>query len=308
MTGRPPATVSASPAMEYRELSPGQAVTASVATIWTLRGSSPAPAFDLVLPDGHAEIIAHRAGRFREWRAAEAATEQPVSVVAGVSDRAVLLSPPAATFETIGIRVTPYGLARLSTCRIGELTGRIAPAAAVLAAPAVRLIADAAQADSLDEAVLLIQRGLHRLFDRAAAPPPAVVAAVRRIQITHGAISVEDVLGETGVTARTLERQFAHWVGLSPKRYARVVRFHAAISRLIAAPDIPGALLALQHGYYDQAHFTRDMKAFTGWAPRAFVTGRLGELTRRFAAAPVSDSSKTHAAGPGHSGAAGGPW
>jgi AraC-like DNA-binding protein len=72
------------------------------------------------------------------------------------------------------------------------------------------------------------------------------------------------------------------------------VRFHRAVGALIAAPSLTGALHAVEHGYYDQAHFTSEFKAFTGWAPRAFASQKLGELTRHF----VSDSSKTRARAP----------
>ena len=41
----------------------------------------------------------------------------------------------------------------------------------------------------------------------------------------------------------------------------------------------------MHHGYYDQAHFTGEFKAFTGWAPKAFANQKLGELTRHFVTA-----------------------
>ena len=129
------------------------------------------------------------------------------------------------------------------------------------------------------------------VFDRVAAAPNRVAAAVRLIDRTGGTISMDRLVHHTGATSRWLERQFQAFVGMPPKRYARVVRFHRAVSALRQKRREPPSPCA---GYYDQAHFSGEFKAFTGWAPRAFASQKLGELTRHF----VSDSSKTRARAP----------
>jgi AraC-like DNA-binding protein len=280
--------------MEYLEFPPPGRLSPFVAAIWTLRGVSAAPSFDLVLPDGRAEIVIHRTGRFREWRAPGDVREQPRAIVAGVMDRAVVLSP-AASFETIGVRLMPYGLARLCAEPLDRAGDGIAPADARLAPAVAGVVAAVARADALADAVQILQDGLARVFDAAPRPPVTLMAAVCEIRRTQGRVSIDRLTMESGAGARALERQFDRWVGLSPKRYARVVRFHHAVRALIAAPGLPVARLAGDHGYYDQAHLSREFKAFTGAAPRAFLSGRLGDLTRQFASLPVSDSSKTAA-------------
>lgn len=291
--------------MEYRELAPPPVLTPFVAAFWTLRGAAPAPSVELVLPDGCAEIVVHRTGRFREWHASGGVQEQPAAIVAGVMDRAVALSP-ADSFETIGVRLMPYGLARLSAHPLDAIGRQLASAEAVLSPAVTRLLSTVGQADSLEDAVRILRHGLSEVFARAQPPPASVIAAVRRIRHTAGAIQMDRLARETGVTGRALERFFDLWVGLSPKRYARIVRFHRAVAALVSAPDLPGAAVAVEYGYYDQAHLTRDFKAFTGSAPRALLTGRLGALTRHFVTGSVSVSSKPPAAGSGDSGAPGG--
>jgi AraC-like DNA-binding protein len=69
---------------------------------------------------------------------------------------------------------------------------------------------------------------------------------------------------------------------------ARILRFDRAVSMLKPDEALCFADIAAECGYYDQAHFTREFRAFTGWAPKAFASRKLGELTRHF----VSDSSK----------------
>ena len=60
------------------------------------------------------------------------------------------------------------------------------------------------------------------------------------------------------------------------------MRFRRALAALDADPSDGGAAVALDHGYYDQAHFIAEFRAFAGDAPRRFVHARLAELTRFF--------------------------
>jgi AraC-like DNA-binding protein len=268
--------------MEYREIAPDLSLAPFVAAFWTLRGSATEQAFDLVLPDGHAELVVHRTGRFRQWQAAGDATEQPSALVVGVMERAIALAP-ARRFETLGVRFTPTGLACLCDVPASALSDRLTPAEAVAGPGLARVIATVASAESMGQALNLLRSDLGRLFSRMPTPPRTLVAALRLIDRTSGTISMDRLASHTGATARWLERQFNATVGLPPKRYARVVRFHRACQAIVSAPGMPGADLALRHGYYDQAHFGNEFKSFTGWAPREFVSQQLGELTRHFA-------------------------
>jgi AraC-like DNA-binding protein len=80
----------------------------------------------------------------------------------------------------------------------------------------------------------------------------------------------------SGYSHRRFAALFREAVGLGPKRYARVLRFEAALAR-IAADTRPGwAELALDSGYCDQSHFQRDFRALAGITP-----GRYGDLELR---------------------------
>jgi len=60
---------------------------------------------------------------------------------------------------------------------------------------------------------------------------------------------------------------FLREVGLTPKRLARIYRFHAALRGLQATTTLDWAQLALDCGYYDQSHLSRDFREFTGRSP-----------------------------------------
>ncbi len=62
--------------------------------------------------------------------------------------------------------------------------------------------------------------------------------------------------------------RFREELGVPPKALARILRFERAVGRLRAGDDL--AALALDAGYYDQAHFNRDFRAFAGATPTAY--------------------------------------
>jgi methylphosphotriester-DNA--protein-cysteine methyltransferase len=98
-----------------------------------------------------------------------------------------------------------------------------------------------------------------------------VAAAVAHVQSTRGRASVQDVADAVGWSTRHLRAVYAEVVGLPPKRLARIVRIRQAVRRL-RVPDPPGlAALALDSGFCDQAHMTREFQALLGEPPAAFA-------------------------------------
>lgn len=141
--------------------------------------------------------------------------------------------------------------------RLDELWGSDAAAVRerLLALPSLQ-----AQLDYF-EAVLLQRmprvRGLH----------PAIAEALERL--SEGA-DVRGIVDDSGYSHRHFIALFEGTVGLTPKRYARVLRFRTALARLAAEPGVTLAELALDAGYGDQAHFNRDFREMAGISPTEY--------------------------------------
>jgi methylphosphotriester-DNA--protein-cysteine methyltransferase len=115
----------------------------------------------------------------------------------------------------------------------------------------------------------------------ATVPEPTCAAAVRAIHRRRGRIGVDALASAVGLPRRRLERLFRRETALSPKQYIRIVRLTALLGRL-DAPDRDRLIdVALDAGYFDQAHMARDFKALT--ARRASAgRGGDGELAIHF--------------------------
>lgn len=83
--------------------------------------------------------------------------------------------------------------------------------------------------------------------------------------------SVEQLAEHSGHSVRQLQRLFGHYVGASPKWVIARYRLHEALARLQSGEAQPDAALALELGYFDQAHFIRDFRRLVGRPPAAYL-------------------------------------
>jgi transcriptional regulator GlxA family with amidase domain len=79
------------------------------------------------------------------------------------------------------------------------------------------------------------------------------------------------VAAELGWSRRHLTGLFTEAVGLPPKTYARLLRFQRARQLIASGDDTTLAQVALDAGYYDQAHLNRDFREFAGAPPTALT-------------------------------------
>jgi AraC-like DNA-binding protein len=86
----------------------------------------------------------------------------------------------------------------------------------------------------------------------------------------HGRTPVSELAAVAGTSPRQVERTFARDLGFPPKTAGRVLRFQHALRRLMADPGVSLGEVAAGAGFYDQAHFIRDFRAFSGGIPRGY--------------------------------------
>jgi AraC-like DNA-binding protein len=105
------------------------------------------------------------------------------------------------------------------------------------------------------------------------APNMLVTEALRRFASCPARIT--DVAYDLGVSERSLQRTFAHHLGIRPKHAARLVRVSRLLKRLDVEPDPDLALIAVATGFFDQAHMTSEVGRILATTPAALVGERL---------------------------------
>lgn len=106
---------------------------------------------------------------------------------------------------------------------------------------------------------------------KACRDKEMLFAAVRdRIEEVGGRIMIRDLEEYTGYSSRYIGKVFQECAGMSPKMFARIIRFQNAINMLDHDNDISFTDLAINNGYYDQPQFIRDFKIFAGTTPKEY--------------------------------------
>lgn len=258
------------PPGSYREYAPSQRLRPFVECFWTRDPSASAgdpsgPSLHRVLPDGCIDVVLGFTGR---------ADEPESTMVVGTMTRALVLDPATAPECFVGVRFRPGKAAPFLSLPASELTD--------LRVPLDEIWLDAAQvrdALTVDGDAVERVRALERVL--AARVGPSVAAgdadvdeAVRRIVDAGGTLGITRLAPALGVTRQHLARRFAELVGVSPKTFARVVRLGRVIERVRSIPPhdpVNWSTLALELGYYDQAHLIDDFREMTGVSPTAWL-------------------------------------
>jgi AraC-like DNA-binding protein len=90
--------------------------------------------------------------------------------------------------------------------------------------------------------------------------------------IAHPEVTrVDDIMNCLNLNKRTLQRLFHQYVGVSPKWVIQRYRLHEVAERLADDKAVDCTEMALDLGYFDQAHFIKDFKAIVGWTPAEYA-------------------------------------
>lgn len=214
----------------------------------------------------------------------EGPSGQDVLILTGIAP-GVFTRTLAGHGDVLGVKFTVGAFRLVSDTPVQQLSSSGAPGTQLL--PDGGQLEQRLRAADRREQVELIETYL-RSLDLAPTEELVVVQRATTALITDPEVNrVGVAAGREGVSERTLQRLFAHWVGVSPGWVLRRGRLHAAAERLILLGAVqsndPGsrrtalADLAADFGYVDQAHFTNDFRRILGEPPAAWAANLISE-------------------------------
>jgi AraC-like DNA-binding protein len=90
------------------------------------------------------------------------------------------------------------------------------------------------------------------------------------IKCTFGNITVHQLASEACLSRKQFERIFAECIGITPKRYLKIIRFQSAIFQKQKNKNLNMTELSYESGYFDQSHFINDFKSLSGLTPKQY--------------------------------------
>jgi AraC-like DNA-binding protein len=182
--------------------------------------------------------------------------------------------------RVVGVHFKPWGISPFVAMPSTELRNRWLPVDAVWQRSLDRMRDRIAGATSTGEILQILEDELRsRLVPAPSRGLELVDHTAGRLEASWGAVSVGALTDSAGVSGNHLATQFKSHLGVTPKRVARIYRFARLILSVDALHPVDWPQLAQAAGYFDQAHFSKEFKDFTGHTPTAYLT-----LRRRFPA------------------------
>ncbi|HEY9179566.1 MAG TPA: helix-turn-helix domain-containing protein [Candidatus Baltobacteraceae bacterium] len=247
--------------------------------IWYFDGVL-ADAGERVFPDGFAELVVMLDEPHRDGDTDRLVTFPPVCIN-GIRTRSSVVVAPHRRCRVLGIRFDPIGACRILRSSVNDLVdltidlqdalGRSAAELGERCAAAAGTFAwnDVRNAGEVIDAAI---RWLDARIHRAQEADAAVRWSADLIRRAHGIVAVDELFSNVGVRRARLTQRFVESVGVTPKRFARIMRFHRALQALAGGETIAGTAADL--AYYDQAHLYRDFSEFAGMTPGAYIDAK----------------------------------
>jgi AraC-like DNA-binding protein len=266
--------------MRYWRVQPDPRLREWIQCYWVMEGTPDlVPGEELLIPDGLSEIVFNRASLgFDRWELGDPARRELMSFSYLIGGRSHSIGTFTNTaLRLAGVKLDSRFLRDLIDVPLSEFRDRTLGLRDLGFAPLQRLEERVGMARDTSDVIGLLNGFFLDALARRARAKDSVDALLHRIHADRGATSIMRWAHDERIDARRLERGFCAATGMTPKQYARVIRFKRTYRQLLDRPR--GAPLSARlDGYYDQSHFNREFRHFTGVAPTVKLAGRMNTL------------------------------
>ena len=261
--------------MLYLERIPAPPLDAFIRSIWYCENAPQPHALERVLPNGGAQLVINlKEDQTRVYHPERGCACETTSgtALSGVQSRYCIIDT-AETEWVLGVAFHPGGTVPFFHVPAHELLDASVALDLFWGRRAIDLRTQLLEAPGPRARLATMERALAQAA-KLAEPPAAVAFALEVFHCRAGQASMAAVAGAIGLSPKRFIEQFKAAVGLPPKHYCRLLRFQGAVSRAARGEAVDWTRIAVDCGYFDQAHFIHDFRAFSGITPTAYQSGR----------------------------------
>lgn len=262
--------------MNYNTYLPNADLDSFVKCYWTLEGPAyPNPEKQRIVPDGCMEMIFHCGDLYEQYFEDGSHIVQPRAFVFGQITKPLEIKQTGKT-DIFAIRFHPHGFVPFISAAASTMENRAVPLQELFGSQGDLLETAILNASTTTKRIKILETFLMDCLVNEEAIDRLIKSSIETLLTLNGQLSVAELSKELAVNRRQLERKFASSVGLSPKQLAKIFRLQATLKTLLVKGQAPSlTAIAYTGDYFDQAHFIKDFKEFTGVTPKKFYAGNL---------------------------------
>lgn len=259
--------------IQFHHIEPHFLLKSYIEKMWFFKSSGKMPADDmkLVVPNGNIKLtLSYQNGVVAAINDKIFASKEHDITLTGLIDVPVILDVDKdITTETIGIEFNPKGAYRFFHFKLNDIQNKIYSLSNVLGNTGSRLTEQISNAALIQEKIILLQQFLLKQLS-LSNDDFIFEYCIEKIAASKGSITVKELERKTGYSSRWLNMKFNDKLGISPKNLCSIIRFKQYYQVYINSKEKPFSRNDFYNAYYDQSHFIKDFKRFTGLAPTKF--------------------------------------
>ena len=257
--------------MKYLEFKPIKPLAKYIQLVWISESESSEDHFTKVkiMPDGIVEIVFHYYDPFITYLANGKSFVQPKGFAISQMRKFIEIESNGKT-GFVSIRCYPWGAHHFFTKHVKDFLDDTVDIKHLWNGDSKIILDQLKATETTDKKVNLIQTFLLEKLNDNKKESYNIDEAIKLIRKTKGQLSVEEVCEKTNLTYKQLERGFLTTVGTTPKIFSRISRFLNLCHNLKEYENKNMANLAYEMGFYDQAHFIKEFKDFSGLTPKEY--------------------------------------
>ena len=268
--------------MLYLTYTPGPPLSNFVELFWLYEGYSQPHKKERIMPDGSMQIVINLLED--ELRIYHPENPEQSDVFRGA-----LFAGPRSAFgiidtasqaSLIGIQFKPGGASPFLKMPLSELQNVDLSLECLWGSRGQDIRNRLLEASTPEAKIRIFGRCLEEQTVRSLDRHRAVARALELIQGTVSGLPVGALADEIGIGRRRLIQVFSDEIGITPKLFCRIHRFQSVLRDLqkCSERDVDWTDIALDHGYFDQAHFNHDFRTFSGITPGSYLKRRTSHL------------------------------
>lgn len=260
--------------MNFYTLPPTQKLKGLVRFFWVFEGNSlTEPYIYRSMGDSCSELIFHYKGRFDEL--SESGDRIP-SFLSGIHSQTSKYRRFITdhSFGIFGVYLYPFTAVHLLNLSPAELTNQMPDLCSAIGRKGKNLEEQIILAPDNQSRYQILSSFLENQLCNSFSNHHPVLSAVRYVIHSGKVHTVKELSDTFNLSERQFERKFKEYSGFTPKKYMRIVRFSDTCDYYQHSDEKSLTEIAHECGYFDQSHFIKEFKSFSGYAPSEFFSGR----------------------------------
>ncbi|RCW92841.1 AraC family transcriptional regulator [Winogradskyella arenosi] len=258
--------------MNYQTYKPHSDLKPLVDCYWTLEVPKQSePQKQRIVPDGCIEMAFILGNDIKRYTSENEFILQPRAMVLGQTIEPFYIEPTGLV-KTFAVRFYPYGFANFVSEPISNLANKETPIVQLFRTEnADDLEQKIIKSENTEQRISIIEKFLLDRLNDEKTINIIVKNTVDSLLFTNGSASINSILKDDLSKRRQLERNFKKQIGVSPKQLGKVIRLQTALKMILNQKSENLTNIAYENEYFDQAHFIKDFREFTGINPKEFL-------------------------------------